>query len=113
MRDNQPEEIRHMKLVLTLVATLALGATGLFGANWTGTISDSMCGASHGSNPPKQCTLACIKKGAKYVAVVDGKVYNIANQKAPGLMKYAGENVKITGTLEGDTITVKKISKAS
>ena len=104
-----------MKLVLTLAAALSLGAMGLFGADqsWNGTISDSMCGVSHGSTPAKQCTLGCIKKGAKYVVVVDGKVYNIANQKAAGLAKYAGDNVKVTGTMEGDTITVKKISKAS
>lgn len=104
-----------MKLTLSLAAALTLGAMGLLGADqsWTGTISDSMCGASHGSNPAKQCTLGCIKKGAKYVVVVGDKVYTVANQNAPGLMKYAGENVKVTGKMNGDTITVKKISKAS
>ncbi|HTW65163.1 MAG TPA: hypothetical protein VME17_11130 [Bryobacteraceae bacterium] len=100
-----------MKLVLSLLATMAMGAMGLLGASWTGTISDSMCGASHGSNPAKQCTLGCVKKGAKYVVVVGDKVYSVANQDAPGLMKYAGESVKVTGKLSGDTITVKKISK--
>lgn len=104
-----------MKLTLSLAAALALGAMGLLGADesWTGVISDSMCGASHGSTPAKQCTLGCVKKGAKYVVVVGDKVYSIANQNAPGLAKYAGDNVKVTGTMSGDTITVKKISKAS
>lgn len=102
-----------MKLTLSLAAALAFGAMGLMGASWTGTISDSMCGASHGSTPAKQCTLGCVKKGAKYVVVVGDKVYGISNQDAPGLMKYAGENVKVTGTMKGDTIMVKKISKAS
>ena len=104
-----------MKLTLSLAAALALGAMGLMGADasWTGTISDSMCGASHGSTPAKQCTLGCVKKGAKYVVVVGDKVYSIANQNAPGLAKYAGDSVKVTGTMDGDTITVKKISKAS
>jgi hypothetical protein len=102
-----------MKLVLSLAAMLALGAIGLFGAteSWTGTISDSMCGASHGSTPAKQCTLGCVKKGAKYVVVVGDKVYTVSNQNAPGLMKYAGETVKVTGTMNGDSIMVKKISK--
>jgi hypothetical protein len=104
-----------MKLTLSLAATLALGAFGLFGADksWTGTISDSMCGASHGSTPAKQCTTGCVKKGAKYVIVVGDKVYGITNQDAPGLAKYAGDSVKVTGSMSGDTITVAKISKAS
>jgi len=110
-----------MKLVLSMAATLAIGAMGLLGADqsWTGTISDSMCGASH---PPedhgkpmtaKQCTVGCVKEGAKYVLVVGGKVYGISNQNEPGLAKYAGDNVKVTGTMTGDTITVAKIAKAS
>lgn len=104
-----------MKLILSLAAALALGAMGLLGADgsWTGTISDSMCGASHGSTPAKQCTTGCVKKGAKYVIVVGDKVYSISNQDNPGLAKYAGENVKVTGKMEGETITISKISKAS
>ena len=104
-----------MKLVLSFAAILALGALGLFGADqsWTGTISDSMCGASHGSNPAKQCTLGCVKKGAKFVIVVGDKVYGITNQNVPGLAKYAGDSVKVTGTMSGDEITVAKIRKAS
>jgi len=110
-----------MRFILSFAATLALGAAGLLGADqsWTGQISDSMCGASH---PPedhgkpmtaKQCTIGCVKEGAKYVFVSGGKVYKISNQKDPGLVKYAGDNVKVTGTMSGDTITVTKIAKSS
>ena len=104
-----------MKLVLSLAATLALGGMGLLRADqsWTGTISDSMCGASHGSTPAKACTTGCVKKGAKYVMVVGDKVYSIANQDNPGLAKFAGDNVKVTGSMDGTTITVAKIAKAS
>jgi hypothetical protein len=104
-----------MKLALFLAAMLALGAMGIMGADqsWTGTISDSMCGPSHGSTPAKACTTGCVKKGAKYVVVVGDKVYSIANQDAPGLAKYAGDSVTVTGTIDGDTITVAKIAKAS
>jgi hypothetical protein len=103
-----------MRLTLTLAATLAFGAMGLFGADMTGTISDSMCGASHPEGTPaKQCTLGCVKKGAKYVLVSEGKVYQISNQKNPGLAKYAGDNVKVSGKVSGDSITVSKISPAS
>jgi len=110
-----------MKLVMSLAATLTLGAMGLLGADqsWTGTISDSMCGAKHAPEDhgkpitAKQCTVGCVKEGAKYVLVVGGKVYGITNQGAPGLAKYAGDSVKVTGTMTGDTITVAKIAKAS
>jgi hypothetical protein len=54
-----------------------------------------------------------VKKGAKYVVVVGDKVYSIANQDAADLAKYAGDNVKVTGKMDGTTITVTKISKAS
>lgn len=101
-----------MKLTLSLAATLAMGTMTMFGATLTGTISDSMCGAHHPSGiTAKACTNGCVKKGAKYVVVVGDKVYSVANQDAPGLSKYAGDNVKVTGKVEGDTITVKKINK--
>ena len=50
-------------------------------------ISDSACGAKHeeaaegqGKMPDRECTQACVRGGSKYVLVVDGKVFQIANQ---------------------------------
>ena len=104
-----------MKQILSCCFLAVVACAVAFAADqtWIGQISDSMCGASHGSTPAKQCTTGCIKKGAKYVVVVGDKVYSIANQDAPGLAKYAGDNVKVTGKMDGDTITVAKITKAS
>ena len=103
-----------MRLLLTLAATLAFGTVGLFAADLTGTISDSMCGATHPSGAnAKQCTAACVKKGGKYVLVSEGKVYTISNQKHAGLAKYAGDNVKVTGKVSGDTVTISKIAPAA
>jgi hypothetical protein len=45
--------------------------------------------------------------------VVGDKVYSIANQDEAGLAKYAGDSVKVTGKIEGDTITIAKIKKAA
>ena len=59
----------------------------------------------------RDCTLACIKGGSKYVFVSDGKVYNISNQKLGALKVHAGETVQLTGTMKGDTVTVSKIAK--
>jgi hypothetical protein len=56
------------------------------------------------------CTTACIKKGAKYVFVSDGKVYKITNQRSKTIASHAGQQVELTGTMEGDTITVKTIT---
>jgi cellobiose phosphorylase len=79
-------------------------------------ISDSMCGASHAkmmaAHPgmtDSQCTLGCVKDGAKYVFVSKGKIYQIANQNQADLAKEAGESVSLTGDVNGNTITVSKV----
>jgi hypothetical protein len=85
---------------------------------WTGQISDSMCGGSHAkmmaAHPDAKmtahdCTNACVKAGAKYVFISNGKTYNIANQDFSDLQVHAGHTVRLTGSLEDDTITVSKI----
>ena len=87
----------------------------------TGMISDSMCGASHAKMmemhkdakmTDRDCTLACVKGGGKYVFVSAGKVYQIANQDLPELQKEAGESVRLTGDVNGDTVTVSKVAMA-
>ncbi len=101
---------------ITFVA--ALLATSCFGATWTGKISDSACGASHAKMraahadlaSDKDCTLACIKSGSKYVLVSKGKVLQISNQNLDDLQKYAGQNVKLTGKLTGDSIEVTSVA---
>jgi hypothetical protein len=83
---------------------------------WTGKISDTKCGVSHKSGEHSaskmsdhDCVVACVKGGAKYTFVRSGKVYNIGNQDFAGLEEHAGHTVRLTGDLNGDTITVSKI----
>jgi hypothetical protein len=85
---------------------------------WTGKISDSMCGANHAKMiaehtgtkmTERDCTLACVKGGGKYVFVSGGKVYNIENQELALLPEHAGHTVRLSGEMNGDTITVSKI----
>src|SRR5213595_2497112 len=91
----------------------------VFSASWTGQIADSACGMSHAKmlaehkdlKTDRDCTLACIKAGSKFVFVSDGKVFNIANQKLAALKTNAGETVEVTGTMKGDTVTVSKVAK--
>jgi hypothetical protein len=76
-----------------------------------------MCGASHAkmmaehkdAKTDRDCTLACVKGGGKYVFVSSGKVYNIENQDLALLQDHAGHTVRLTGEMKGDTITVSKI----
>ena len=112
--------MRH--LMVGILASI-LGAMSVCAADqtWTGTISDSMCGAKHDAGgehagkkmSDRDCTLACIKEhNAKYVFVEGGKVYNIDNQDLPALQEHAGHTVRLTGERKGDTITVSKIDMA-
>jgi len=57
----------------------------------------------------RDCTLACVKDGGKYVFVSEGKTYTLANQDYAGLQLHAGHTVQLTGDMQGDSITVSKI----
>jgi hypothetical protein len=101
------------------VALLAGLATFASSADktWTGQISDSMCGASHmkmtsahAGMTDRDCALACVKGGGKYVFVSDGKLYKITNQDLGLLQVHAGHTAQLTGDMKGDTITVSNIT---
>jgi hypothetical protein len=102
-------------VVVGMFAVLPVAARG--GHTWKGTISDSNCNDKHpgGEHDGKKmtdadCTAVCVKKGAKYVFVSDGKVYKIANQNSKTIAKHAGQQVELTGTMEGDTIRVTNMT---
>jgi hypothetical protein len=77
---------------------------------YVGEISDSMCGVKHMMpGGAKQCTLECVKRGAKYVLVTGGKVLDISNQRFADLEKNAGDHVRVTGKLTGDSIMISRI----
>jgi hypothetical protein len=87
----------------------------------TGMISDSACGASHAKMmemhknakikmSDRDCTLACVKGGGKFVFVADGRVYTVGNQNLAALTEHAGETVSLTGEVNGSTLTVSKVS---
>ena len=102
-------------LGLILAASLSLAAPGNNSTKtFVGSIGDSMCGAKHmmPGESDKDCTLGCVKEGAKYILVdPSGKIYQLSDQKKPG--QFAGAKVKVTGTLNGDTISVTAIVAAN
>jgi hypothetical protein len=90
-----------------------------------GTISDSLCGMSHKEMAAKQgskitdrdCVIACLnystENSPKLVFVEKGgKIYQIANQKFPGMIRRAGDSIALTGEVNGTTVTVTKIEAA-
>jgi hypothetical protein len=95
---------------ILLMGGLALAA-GQEGT-WVGVITDSHCG--YKSSHSAACVNKCVMDhGAKYALVnsADKKVYILEPQTKVDA-SLANENVKVTGTLEGETIQVKSIEKA-
>jgi hypothetical protein len=79
----------------------------------TGVLTDDMCTKKHmgmGKNNA-ECVRECIKHGAKYAVVSEGKTYVLAGDKAK-LDELAGKKVKVTGDVKGTTLTVASIEAA-
>jgi hypothetical protein len=101
-----------------LVATAAIPA-GAAGKSQTlaGRVSDTMCGAKH-EMPTKaaECTRGCMKHGSKYALVVGDKVYTLETSDQSALDKLnelAGAKAKVTGEVDGNTVTVKLVAAGS
>jgi len=89
-------------------AALAMAAD----SSLTGWIADSKCGAKAAHDGARDCTLKCVKEGATYVFVndEDKKVYVIDAQDK--VADHAGHHVKVSGTVEGDTLKLSSIEMA-
>jgi len=98
---------------LAIVPGVAAGSPQAF----TGEVSDAMCGAKHseGNLAPADCVRACVQKGANYALVVGDKVYTLDTKDqavSAELNKLAWQQAKVTGTANGDTISVKSVTAA-
>ena len=100
--------MKHLISSLLVVAALS-AAQGK--QTFTGTITDNMCArgghAQMRMGPTDaECTTACVSAhGATYV-LYDGKeVYALSDQRTPE--KFAGQKVRITGTLDVKTKTIQ------
>ena len=104
-----------MQMLIGLAAVPALAAGK--SQTLTGEVSDAMCGAKH-EMPGKaaDCTRACLQHGSKYALVVGGKVYTLETSDKAALGKLndlAGAKAKVTGEVDGTTITVKSVAAGS
>jgi hypothetical protein len=79
---------------------------------FSGRITDTMCGARHGmvkGQTDAECVRACVKNTSSQYALFDGKsVIRLSDQKTPA--KFAGQSVKVTGTYDAKTKTIKVAS---
>lgn len=102
-----------MLIGLAAVPALAAGKSETL----TGEVSDAMCGAKH-EMPGKaaDCTKGCVKHGSKYALVVGDKVYTLETADKATLDKLdelAGAKAKVTGEVDGTTVTVKSVAAGS
>lgn len=88
--------------MITIFLALALAET------FTGVVTDTMCGAKHTmmkDQPDDKCVRMCVKGSSEY-ALFDGqKVFRLSDQGKPA--KFAAQKVKVTGTLDPKTKTIK------
>lgn len=103
---------KFSSLLLVLVIVLTVSLLYAAESSWTGVVSDSHCGAKHNkaSKAAENCVEnMCVKGGSEYVFVngADNKVYKLSPQDK--LKGHGGHEVKVTGTVEGDTINVKSV----
>ncbi len=98
-------------LGLLMIAGLAVTPAFAAGKTFTGTVSDSMCGAKH-MGAAAECTRGCVSKGSKYALVVGDKVYTLETTDKAALAtldKQAGAKATVTGTEKDNTITVSSV----
>ena len=101
------------RIALALVGTLLMARLSLAAPKeqtYTGEITDSAC-ATMGSHagmgkPAKDCTLACIQRGAQFVLfnAAAKTIYQLDDQKKPA--QFAGAKVVVTGTIDDSTKTI-------
>ena len=104
------------QLIPSLRAAAALSAAPGT-QTFTGTITDNMCvkgGHAQMRMGPTdaECTTACISAhGATYVLDAGKNVYTLSDQQTPE--KFAGKKVKVVGTLDVKTKTIRVASMSA
>ena len=93
--------------LLTLMSVFALAGEEKK-SEWTGTVSDAMCGAKE--NHSADCTKSCAKKGSALVFVNDADKAVLKVSNADKLKGHEAHHVKVTGTVENDTLTIAEVA---
>jgi hypothetical protein len=95
-----------LAIVTLLVITTTMALAGSEKGSWTGQVTDAKCAPKVSA----ECSKKCIESGQPVVFVndKDGSVIQVANQDA--LKEHAGHHVKVDGSVQGNKLTVDKVS---
>jgi hypothetical protein len=78
-------------------------------ADFTGYVIDEKCASMPAMKGNEACARKCIKGGSPTVLLTaDAKVYKLDDQAKA--VEHAGQKVKVTGNLNGDTIKIESIN---
>jgi hypothetical protein len=103
-------------LAMMMFGALLASLPGRAGSKrtFTGEVGDSMCGRKHMEDTPApECTRSCVAHGSKYALIIGDKIYTLDTSDQAALAtldKRAGKMATVTGTLDGDTITVSSVA---
>jgi len=102
------------KFVLATFLVASVGSVAALADQITGYVSEAGCGAKHStvSAANTKCIEGCLKKGSDPVLVSEGKVMKFDADSKEKAKAFAGQNVKIDGTMDGDIVKISSIDKA-
>jgi hypothetical protein len=102
------------KFVLATFLVASVGSVAALADQITGYVSEAGCGAKHStvSAANTKCVEGCLKKGSDPVLVSEGKVIKFDADSKEKAKAFAGQNVKIDGTMDGDVVKINSIDKA-
>lgn len=105
-----------MKRILLISASGVLLAGMALAETWSGTLVDVMCKNKDLASHTTKCAVSCAKSGYGLV-LSDGKFVKFdegGNAKALAMLKSTSKEkdlkAKVTGALDGDTVTVTAIT---
>jgi hypothetical protein len=100
--------------IVMMAASVSPAAAGEKNQTFTGEVSDAACGVHHMmEGSAADCTRRCVRGGSKYVLVTGDKVYTLETKDKAAqdkLDELAGQQAKVTGRAEGDTISVRSVA---
>lgn len=101
-----------MRSLLFTLVLAALAASCYAAETFTGVITDTMCGAKPHTmmkdHTPPECVKMCVK-GPYVYALNDGTtIMKLSDQKTSA--RYAAQKVKVTGTYDEKSKTIKVVS---
>jgi hypothetical protein len=105
-------------IMLSVILFSATECVDLYAAaakrTFSGEVGDAMCGRKHmEGETAADCTRACVAHGSKFALIIGDKIYTLETSDKTALAvldKQAGKTATVTGTLDGDTITVSAVA---